>query len=906
MARLCNAGSDAASQGTNSPKGKKILSMLQLGIHNVPSISRSDTATDEELNPHLNERFGRRAAFQDPKPPIQPTYSMTLALDIRKYAKKLEAVTNASSPAAWHGISEFPKWSEVFDPGRRAHNEDVELDSNTIVGPFSSKEDYLARHYNLLREDAVAPLRDVVSECQIYPHMSERTSRNDAYVYDKTFINGFTFTTSGLAARLTFSLGRVGKKIRWEQSKRLRTGTLVALTPANAPFKSIVRVAVVAARPISGLEENPPTIDVFFTMPEEIEIDPQQEWVMVESRNGFFEGHRHMLRGLQMLANEAFPLSNHIVNIERNILPPRYRTLRPTMDCSSIFTTLTTDEKKNVDVTQDLPSWPSLLDSTQLQALQRILGKRLSIVQGPPGTGKTFVSVVAIRLMLENRKPNDPPIIVSSHTNHALDQLLRHIAEFEPEFVRIGGMSTDLEVVRPRTLYEIKQAVNFQDPKGCLRAPALKELRQLTKEMKSLLSSLMAGDKLPSAESFEQHGVISAKQRESLVKGAQQWFDCDSNAQDVLDYWLGDQKIETKLRIAPEDFGLELEEVDLEIEQIREIEAEQRTLDDEDPEILRGEWVQLNEKWTGLKVPGVSMTNMTSEMKRQDMYDIPEALRGPLYRHMQMKLKGTIRDRLRNKAKRYASLVQEAKVGRMEVDYNFIKDAKILGLTTSGLAKYRPLLQSLKPKVVLIEEAAETLESYISISCFESLEHLILVGDHEQLRGHCHVQDLELEPFYLGISMFERLVRNSLDYTQLQSQRRMIPEIRRALTPVYPDLRDHDSVYNRPPVPGMAADTFFFSHSAPESADEQMSKMNLTEAELVVSFFVYLVQNGIAPLKITVLTFYNGQRKLLLRKLKAHPELTGQYFKVVTVDSYQGEEAEIGRRTPGISSFGKV
>ena len=69
-------------------------------------------------------------------------------------------------------------------------------------------------------------------------------------------------------------------------------------------FASICRVAIVAARPLAGLEQNPPEIDIFFGGAEELEIDPQQEWVMVESRNGFYEGSRHTLRGLQMVARE--------------------------------------------------------------------------------------------------------------------------------------------------------------------------------------------------------------------------------------------------------------------------------------------------------------------------------------------------------------------------------------------------------------------------------------------------------------------------------------------------------------------------------------------------------------------------------------------------------------------------
>lgn len=117
-------------------------------------------------------------------------------------------------------------------------------------------------------------------------------------------ITGFTFAKIGIAARITFSLRRAGKKIQWDQSKRLVAGSVVALTPANDMFRNICRIAIVAARPLFCVQMNPPEIDICFANEEEIEIDPQQEWVMVECRDGYFEGSRHTLRALQRMATE--------------------------------------------------------------------------------------------------------------------------------------------------------------------------------------------------------------------------------------------------------------------------------------------------------------------------------------------------------------------------------------------------------------------------------------------------------------------------------------------------------------------------------------------------------------------------------------------------------------------------
>lgn len=143
-------------------------------------------------------------------------------------------------------------------------------------------------------------------------------------------------------------------------------------------------------------------------------------------------------------------------------------------------------------------------------------------------------------------------------------------------------------------------------------------------------------------------------------------------------------------------------------------------------------------------------------------------------------LKAAIRAEVCEKAKKYAELAQEAKIGKWEVEHCYLKQARIIGMTTTGLSKYRGLIQSLRPRVILIEEAAEILEGFVSVTCMQSVEHLILVGDHQQLRGSVNDHGLEGNPFYLDVSMFERLVRNQMNFTQLKRQRRMIPEVSRS------------------------------------------------------------------------------------------------------------------------------
>ena len=189
-------------------------------------------------------------------------------------------------------------------------------------------------------------------------------------------------------------------------------------------------------------------------------------------------------------------------------------------------------------------------------------------------------------------------------------------------------------------------------------------------------------------------------------------------------------------------------------------------------------------------------------------------------------------------------------------------DIKVIGCTTTGLSKYRGLISAMRPRTLLIEEAAETCEGMILGGLVETLEQLILVGDHQQLQARCNVRALEESPYHLKVSMFERMVNNSFPYTMLNTQRRMIPEIRKLLCiepqPFYRNLHDHQEVLDpvmRPPIPGMGGrNVYFFHHNWPEARNPELSWYNQDEAQMIAGFYLYLVHNGVSHQQITVLT----------------------------------------------------
>ena len=278
-------------------------------------------------------------------------------------------------------------------------------------------------------------------------------------------------------------------------------------------------------------------------------------------------------------------------------------------------------------------------------------------------------------------------------------------------------------------------------------------MRRLNKEMSELLTPLVSyGDDdepMPmKSEVLAQYGVITEAQRESLVEELENWISHDKPLNE-FDIWLGRDLIPFNRPTLMPLFAFAFEEMDLEFEQLKEMEAETKADEEEDFETLRGHAVRLGEPLTGRNELQFSEEIIKEQLEEQDLHKIRYRYRGPIYCWMQKKLKEAIRDAFRQKARQHSELVQQLKIGRWEIESNFLEQAKIVGMTTTGLSKYRGLLQSIKPRIVMIEEAAETLEAFVTAACMDTVEHIILVGDHQQLRGHCSVPELENSPFFL-------------------------------------------------------------------------------------------------------------------------------------------------------------
>lgn len=245
---------------------------------------------------------------------------------------------------------------------------------------------------------------------------------------------------------------------------------------------------------------------------------------------------------------------------------------------------------------------------------------------------------------------------------------------------------------------------------------------------------------------------------------------------------------------------------------------------------------------------------------------------------------------IRENVSRYNGMVEELNQLRT---FCSIKNKRIIGMTTSYASKGNAILKMINAGIVIVEESSDVLESHIIASLTNQTKQLIMIGDHLQLRPYTNSYELT-KKYHYNISLFERLIRNGLNYMTLDVQMRMSPDICNLVrSTIYPQLKDAPNVSNYPEVKGTEKSLFWFNHKFPESKyGGETSKENEIEANFVVQLCVYLVASGNNANDITILTVYAAQAERIKNRLKYYSKEIPT-IRVAILDTFQGEENKI-------------
>ncbi|ELR09946.1 hypothetical protein GMDG_04422 [Pseudogymnoascus destructans 20631-21] len=525
----------------------------------------------------------------------------------------------------------------------------------------------------------------------------------------------------------------------------------------------------------------------------------------------------------------------------------------------------------------------STLDEAQQHAVIQALSLGLACIQGPPGTGKSYTGGALIKTLLKNRKAaNLGPIICVCYTNHALDQLLEHlVSDGAEQVIRLGSRSKS-EMLQNLTIRHVAKEVEPTKVEKHDKWKHNQAIGETLREIEEILSGL---NNPKSWTNIQTHLMKTHRShfKELLGKGVD-----DEGFREVKGKKY--RVVESWLRGAPKKLDSNRPLVQLTAISLREMSTSERTA-------LYKHWIDQHIS----RLSNILIQALDSYNKSKSALDKCHS----------------------------------------ELDLRCLQEAHIIGVTTSGLARNVELLQRVGAKVMICEEAGEVLEAHTLTAFLPGVEHVILIGDHEQLRPQINNFELQHDnprgkKYSLDISLFERLVKPQtgsfeVPLSTLKTQRRMHPSISELVrVPLYPDLQDHPSVSEYPEVDGMRHRLYWLNHQEnedPRNAQAvSLSRTNSFEVEMVASLVSHLVRQGTyGPEDIAVITPYLGQLQKIKKRLansfeiivgdRDQEDLQAQglqddpeakdgriqiqkttllsSLRIATVDNFQGEEAKV-------------
>ncbi|KAI4348722.1 hypothetical protein L6164_009409 [Bauhinia variegata] len=270
-----------------------------------------------------------------------------------------------------------------------------------------------------------------------------------------------------------------------------------------------------------------------------------------------------------------------------------------------------------------------------------------------------------------------------------------------------------------------------------------------------------------------------------------------------------------------------------------------------------------------------------------------KALNGKLLKTKDRNTRRDIRKELRALSK------EERKRQQLAVT-DVIKSADVVLTTLIGA--FAKKLDNTTFDLVIIDEAAQALE----IACWIPLlkgSRCILAGDHLQLPPT--IQSVEAEKKGLGRTLFERLAEmygNEVT-AMLTVQYRMhelimdwsSKELYNSKIKAHPSVAAHllsdlEDVKRTPSTEPTLLLIDIAGCDMEEKKDEEDSTLNEGEAEVAIAHAKRLVQSGVLPSGIGIITPYAAQ-VVLLKMLKNNEDCLKD-IEVSTVDGFQGREKE--------------
>jgi len=804
-------------------------------------------------------------------------------------------------------------------------------------GSYDSWQYYLSIQFNLFREDFVAPLRRGISN---YINGKEFP---DVRIYQQATFTGMALNEDGVLLSVKF------KADDTSTSTSLINGTLLCFSSDN--FKTILFATVANQKEenqteeFSNLERYP--IDQVIQIQVKIESDVDNLSLLGINENGYitnsqtytiiqspahYETYYHVLSSLQNAEPQKMPFTECLIDYRPKIRQPKIRRpmyLSQIRRCHFNMTEvlkLKGDSSRGCFDIINKACWPSHniegLDESQVKALQLALAHEVALIQGPPGTGKTYIGSKIMEALLINKDTWDPngdsPILVVCYTNQALDQFFEKIIEIKSKQANNrlyyhGGLDKELKC-NPREIVRIgggcSETVSDYSFNNFKSIDWRKELNKKGTKMKFVID-----------DKHTNYLNIQKGKIEKLNKKINRKIQLFSNPPPIKDlsefidplhfsqledmHECPDQCIKAWLQgkhykmtnstasVKKNKVGASRQSTSKQLFS-KSIFVPPKCNSMQYNSCYAMKYQQLA-CYTKVEVQSIDDINSLSRNERIKLHNFWIKQ----FRHHQY-------SEICNLIDEYNKIHENFIDSQQRKNIEMLQKVHVICMTTTKAAKSKRLLEELKPKIVIAEEAAEVFESHIIACLMAATEHLILIGDHKQLRPNPSEHLLERCHYGLHISLFERLINNGIPRVTLKTQHRMRPEIADLIrTNVYSSckLKDHISAQKYDNIKGITTNMYFFDHKYPEKwIKSTKSYSNKEEGIFIAKLCGYLLKHY-KPSEITVLSAYGSQVRLLKEQIQLiesedfdevdYNIVSKEYVKIKTIDNYQGEENKI-------------
>ncbi|KAL3857885.1 hypothetical protein ACJMK2_012514 [Sinanodonta woodiana] len=787
---------------------------------------------------------------------------------------------------------------------------ETDIPKHELGQKFENDRHYVSHMFILFREDFIRPLCKGIRDYISYKERGsiERFRSTDVRLFEGVMLHSTDSNVdNGIVWTVQFEFKFRGNCYI---PSVLQYGSLLCLSPDD--FNTMSYATVVNR---DHLRHG--NIDIKFLSHNDMAAHEDKSFVMLESR-AFYEAYSHTLSLLKELAlglvhgERTLPFGKYLLGNTSHIEHPKYLA-----ECRKmLFTCLTSYEDCTISKIKcfravkvlDSTTWPSSkelgLDMSQLEALKLALTKEITLIQGPPGTGKTTMGIRIAELLLRNKHAwrglNRVPMLLVSYTNHALDQFLQLLLNtpvmancLTEDVVRVGSRC-EIEHLNKFTL---KSQRKIQRPHIRPFRANYAQLKSIERDIVELKNSIKCYKAcLVHERTFRELDLIPSWMYNQLV-GRLYRENLRPNNETSLWVWLElisllnrKELSSPRIQSTRSDYVQEKDIVSEDFERVLDDEDEWGVtimpqddfarrpavaIDDgilrEDPYYRDIKQNQISALMESIKQELSVKDRMTKEETERVRYiwRLSTVDRWRLYKYWVFEATFPLHQQLHQHEREYDNASRRYREARNLLDCKIMKDACIVAMTTTAAARYTSTLQEVAPPVVIIEEAAQVSEQHVLGALSSACQHLIMIGDHQQLRPSYNDYSLA-RMHHTDVSLFERLIRNGMCYQQLENQHRMRPEIASLLVPhIYKSLENHESVFKYSNIKGIASNLYFIAHEVEEdNFDESLSHSNTYEAEFISKLYRHLRLQGYFQHEITVLSFYKDQVQLLRKQIR--------------------------------------